>query len=156
MSSTVDSSPGEIFSKFSDHPRYVHEHTTGSEHYKIRPESEGNYRFSGILLTETVMDLPAGLARWWECKFVGVDLDIDREEMSTIPKHYVTHVRHTCFHLLGYRCVGFIFQQFNHLKVTLMVAIQIQNIFYQFLSIVKPEIKLDVVKCQSYPSALIL
>ncbi|OQA54987.1 MAG: hypothetical protein BWY45_02404 [Euryarchaeota archaeon ADurb.Bin294] len=65
-------------------------------------------------------------------------------------------MRHAGLYLFTDGKFRFCYQEINHVPVPVMVPVQVQNVLDEFFSVVKPETKLDVIKCQCNLSAVLL
>ena len=146
MPAATDSATGDLNPEFPDHPRDVHEDTTGSQYGKIRAKPDSDHGFSCMLAAEPVMHFPTCLARGRERELVGMDLDIDEEEVGIVGEHPGNHVGHAGAHLVFDHRVCAINEESDQLFVAFRVAGDIEDILDDLAAVIEPEPELFVIE----------
>ncbi len=156
MAAAADAAPGNLDPEFTDHAGDVHEYAPGSQYGKIRAKANGDNGFTDVLFAEPVMHFTGGFPRRGEREFVGMDFDIDQEQMGIIRKDTGDHMGHACTHLVLDHGVCPVNEKGDKLPVAFRVAREVKDVLDDLPAIIEPEPELLIVKGERYILACFL
>jgi hypothetical protein len=146
MPSAAYPAPGQFVMQLTYHAGNVHQDPAGTENSKVRAETEGDNRIARVSPANPVMDFTGCFTRWREGELMGMDLHVKREEECTVFQPSLPDMGHRGPHLLFDHFVGAIDKKPEKSFMSLTVPGNVQDVFYNFATVIEPEPELFIIK----------